>query len=461
MNTSWGLRSRVTVAFALLALMVSVLLGTLTYVLVRNFLVDEQERLASRRALLDANRVASALAGGRDDYAAILQELPVGDASPLLRTGGEWFGSVSVAPEQIPDSLLQVALDDGAAIQKFRVTGAPFLGTASRLEGALYVELVRLDSLEGTLNTVALSAAGAAGAVSLLGGFIGFRAGQRIMRPLRTLSDTAERITRGEQHVRMPDTDDPDLASITDGFNDMSAAVEERIERERRFAANVSHELRSPITAMMGTVDLIEPSLDSLPERDARLVGVLCGSVRRFNQVVLDLLEVSKVTAAPDLQVAEADIRDAVLNLLQSRAIPDRLVDGPEVRVFTDVRHLRRVIANLLDNARKHGEGVVRVVVDAHSGGARIYVDDAGPGIDPDDVARLFEPFNRGRGSERTDGAGLGLAIARTHAAAISGSLEVLRSPEGGARMQLSIPSLPPPELPADADWPAAEGDPQ
>jgi signal transduction histidine kinase len=253
--------------------------------------------------------------------------------------------------------------------------------------------------------------------------------------------------------VRLPDTDDPDLASITDGFNDMSAAVEERIERERRFAANVSHELRSPITAMMGTVDLIEPSLDSLPERDARLVGVLCGSVRRFNQVVLDLLEVSKVTAAPDLQVAEADIRDAVHNLLQSRAIPDRLLDGPEVRVFTDVRHLRRVIANLLDNARKHGEGVVRVVVEAHAGGARIYVDDAGPGIDPDDVARLFEPFNRGRGSERTDGAGLGLAIARTHATAISGALEVLRSPEGGARMQLTIPSLPPPSLPED-DWP-------
>jgi two-component system, OmpR family, sensor histidine kinase MtrB len=467
MTGGWGLRSRVTVSFAVLALISSLLLGILIYGLVRNFLVDQFETSAINRAQLDAGRVERALEGGRTDYSSILDELPAGaDAQPMLRVASEWFASgVTVAPADLPGSLLTVAEQQGASLQRFTVQAVPYLAVAVQGQDSLYVEVSPMSPLGGVLDTLALSAAGAAAAVSILGGFVGYQAGQRLMRPLRRLSATADRITEGERNVRFPDSDDPDLAPITDAFNDMSRAVEARIERERRFVANVSHELRSPITAMMGTVDLVQPRLDQLPPREARLLEVLCSSVRRFNGMVLDLLEVSKVTASPLLQVEEVDVRDAVEDLLVARGLGDKLYAGPEVRVFTDVRHLRRVMFNLVDNAGKHGGGLVSVTVRTAEPservedrpGAVVDVDDAGPGVPTEDAARLFEPFARGSGTETVEGMGLGLAIAGEHARAISGQVRVLVSPAGGARFRLLIPSLP--HDPAEAGDDAGDSD--
>jgi two-component system, OmpR family, sensor histidine kinase MtrB len=112
--------------------------------------------------------------------------------------------------------------------------------------------------------------------------------------------------------------------------------------------------------------------------------------------------------------------------------------DQPVVR--TDARRFERIIGNLVDNAQRHGAGVVQIVVEREPSVVRVFVDDAGPGIDQDVAERIFEPFSRGEGSSTTPGAGLGLAIAQDQAGVLGITLHVTSSPHGGARFVVELP---------------------
>jgi signal transduction histidine kinase len=276
----------------------------------------------------------------------------------------------------------------------------------------------------------------------VIGGAIGRYLGGRLMRPLERLGDGARQLAAGDLSVRLPDTGDPDLDPISDSFNEMAVAVASRIERERRFVANVSHELRSPLTTVVGTAELLEQHRDSFPPREARLVTSLAGQARRLTRILLDLLEISSVTAAAPVQRDATDLAALAESVLVSRNLDPALVVGDRPVVVTDARRVERVLANLVDNAVRHGDGLRQVLVGAGSRRIRVHVDDAGPGIEGDSD-RLFEPFARGGRAEerRVQGAGLGLAIVREQAGAIGATVAVGRSPFGGARFTLDLPA--------------------
>jgi len=435
-----GLRTRVAAAFAVLSLMVGGTVSLTTYAVASWYLVSQRESAALTRAVLDSRAAGAALAAGIPASEALIAIPSVGTSQPMLRVDDTWYtAGVTVPPDELPSELL-VAAEPGGATQRTTVGGDPYFLVAIPVGSALYVEVFPLRDLDqilvwgGWTLVVLTLLAGVFGAV------IGATAVGRLLRPVRRLGVAAQRIAGGELSTRIELTGDRDLDPIAESFNDMAGAVQARIARERRFSGNVSHELRSPITAALGTAELLEARSDRLPEREAGLVGVLAQQVRRMSQMLLDLLEISRIGSDDPPQWESADIAALCREVVEMRGLDAAMVVGDEPVARTDARRFERIIGNLVDNAQNHGEGLRAVVVEADARHVRIKVDDSGPGVDEALRERLFEPFARGSSAHRTEGAGLGLAIALEQAHVLGGTLWVESSPQGGARFVAELP---------------------
>lgn len=443
----FGLRSRVALAFGSLSMLVALLVAGGTFQFTSSYLIAQRETSALTRAVFNARSLDAAIAGGEAPGRA-LNSLPVvGSSQALLRVGDTWYArGVSVASDQLPDSLIKVTLAAEGAHQRFEVGGTPYLGVGVYTPSGLYFELFPLTELSDTLSRLARYALSLIIAAFVVGGGMGRYLGSRLLRPLVRMGAGARRLAAGDLSVRLAESGDPDLDPLADSFNEMAEAVASRIERERRFVANVSHELRSPLTTVVGTAELLESHVDRMSPRDAKLVTGLASQSRRLSSILLDLLEISSVTARAPVQADATDIAGKIEAILADRQLPANLLSGARPVVVTDGRRVERIVGNLVDNAGKHAGGVRAIAVTGftQAGGqqlVRVDVDDAGPGIDPAAADRLFEPFVRGgRATEaRVDGAGLGLAIAQEQAQAIGGTLVAGRSPFGGARFTLTI----------------------
>lgn len=434
------LRTRVAVTFAALSLTVAGLVSATTYAFASWYLLSQRETASLTRAALDARAVDAFLVAGATASEALEQIPSVGTSQPMVRSGSTWYtAAVTVPPDALPADLLALSTSGGAQ-QRVNVSGDPFYVVAIPVQSGTYVELFPLRDLDRTLTlgggilTVMTLMAG------LLGAIIGASTVGRILRPVRRMSDGAQRLAGGDLNTRMELTGDPDLDPISDSFNDMAKAVQARIARERRFSANVSHELRSPLTSVLGTAELLERHTDELPARETGLITVLVEQVRRMSQVLLDLLEISRIGADDPPQWESADVAALCREVAQQRGLDPGLVIGDRPVVRTDARRLERIIGNLIDNAERHAGGVVQVIVQRDRGAVRILVDDAGPGITAEVRERLFEPFARGQSATQTEGAGLGLAIVREQAHALGGEVAVEASPVGGARFVATLP---------------------
>ncbi|MDH3958377.1 MAG: HAMP domain-containing histidine kinase [Actinomycetota bacterium] len=439
----FGLRTRVALVFAVLSAFVAVLVASGIYLISRTYLTNERQSIGLTRALLDARSVDTAIAGGSQPGEVLSQQPVIGQSQALMRVGTVWYSRGStVAPSEIPESLIDLMLTEGGAQQTFAIDDEYYYAVGVYTRSGLYVELFPLADLLETLRNGALLLVLLAIGAFLLGGAVGRYIGGVLMHPLRQLADGARQLADGDLSVRLPDTGDPDLDPISDSFNDMALAVASRIERERRFVANVSHELRSPLTTVVATAELLDEHRDTFRPREARLVTSLATQTRRLSRILLDLLEISSVTATAPVQRDVTDIAGLVEGVLGARNLKLGILAGDRPQILTDARRVERVVANLVDNATRHGDGVRQVLVIAGGGRVRIHVDDAGPGVRPEEAERLFEPFARGSdvNERRVEGAGLGLAIVRDQAAAIGAHVTVGNSPFGGARFTLDLP---------------------
>ncbi len=247
---------------------------------------------------------------------------------------------------------------------------------------------------------------------------------------------------------RLPDEDDPDLESLVKSFNEMADAVQARLQREQRFTSDVSHELRSPITALRASVDVLETRRDDLPERSQRALDVVIGQIRRFDQMVLDLLELSRIDAgAGDTRIEDVHLRDTVARIASRYGFSQVVIDSRvgDLIVATDPQRLERIISNLLINARDHADGSSKITIDASVSDYKIGVWDNGPGVAPGESERIFERFARGSASRHRIGTGLGLALVKEHAQALGGSAWVEPGPLTGSTFFVSLPISPRP----------------
>ena len=180
----------------------------------------------------------------------------------------------------------------------------------------------------------------------------------------------AEAIAGGRLDTRLEGGDDPDLEALVTSFNHMAQALEERIERDGRFASDVSHELRSPLMTLAASIEVLATRREEMPDESAQAaVDLMAADIARFQQLVDDLLEISRFDAGVARlsldEVSPVELVHQAVDVSTDRDVPIEAAPTlDELVVRADKRRLVRVIANLLDNAEKYGGGATGVTVD-------------------------------------------------------------------------------------------------
>jgi two-component system, OmpR family, sensor histidine kinase MtrB len=447
-----GLRSRIVLGFAVGTLLVSVVLVVTTFLLARGYLLEQREASLTRQAFADANVLNSRLATAGAEVGDLVGELvPSGGADVVVRADDAWFSSsLDVGARDVPVGLRDIVESGEAATVPIATAEGPALmiGVPLRAAGVEFYEAAPLTELRQVLRTLAVVLAAGAAAATAAGAAFGVWASRRAVQPLEQVAGAATRIAGGELTTRLPATDDPDLVAIVAGFNSMVDALSARIERDARFVGDVSHELRSPLTTLVTSVEVLAARREELSPRGQQALTLVEGELGRFRRTLDDLLQLARIDGAGAMDAAApVSISVLVREVLAStgRSVPLTTAPDGDTTVTGDKFSLERAVSNLLDNADRHAGGPKAVRVERRGDTVVVTVDDAGPGVALDGRERIFERFARGQGAARRSlpGAGLGLAIVAETAARHGGAAWCADAPDGGARFCLSLPAVP------------------
>ncbi len=448
-----SLRTRVTLAFAVGALLLSAGLATLTYELSRSYLARQRETSALRQTYANARLVRAAMATDASIPELLASVQSPDRSSPVLRYRGGWYQAASgLGPKSLPRAMIAIVGAGGAARQRLRVGGTPQIVVGIPLpavDGA-YFEIFQLVELDRTLRILLNSLIAAALVTTVAGAGMGWWASRRVLSPVAAVSAAAAAVASGRFDVRLEESGDPELSRMAASFNSMTEALLARIQRDARFASDVSHELRSPLTTLAAALEVVSSRRDEMPERARLGLDLLGDEIGRFERLVENLLEISRIDAG----VEELVVEDVVLGQFVREALRAHRpgVSPPAVElgdraaatvVRADKRRLERVLANLVDNADRYGGGVARVVVEGEDGWAGFAVEDAGPGVSPEERDRVFERFFRGRAAGMRgagEGSGLGLSLVQEHVGLHGGRVWVEDREGGGARFVVRLP---------------------
>lgn len=455
-----GLRQRILLIMSLGSVALSVFLATTTFGLTRSDLISERDETAIETAERNKRIVDS-------DLRPTFPTEPAGAKRSLDNIGVQhymlwyrdrfWYANPPYTSSNVPPDLIEQVVENGeAARQIVRIDGELniVVGWALPDIGA-YFEFFPIDDVDSNLSDLRVALVLAAAITTGLGTLLGVFAARRAVRPLGTAAQAASAIAGGRLDTRLEKTEDPDLSVLTESFNDMAAALERRVERDARFASDVSHELRSPLMTLAASVEVMEARRDELPERARSALDLLSSDVVRFQGLVEDLLEISRFDAgAIRLNMDEMMAAEFVRQAVAVSSVPTTPVHvGPRAEtalIRGDKRRLARVIANLIDNARAYGGGSPEITMtiddpdDEPISHLLIAVEDRGLGVAPEERELIFERFARGGGAGRrtgSEGAGLGLSLVDEHVRMHGGRVWVEDRLDGepGARFVIEL----------------------
>jgi signal transduction histidine kinase len=397
-----SLRWRLALAFALLAATVAGVVGVVVYE------VTADDLLSRARVAAVAQVQAAALMYPLTRPALPRSVLPSGDPSvpaalrSAVRRGqvasysGTWNGDPVVwAGRRTVDGETELYVRDSYAAQR-----------------------QELAALRRTVIEVTV-------VVTIAAALVGMLLAGRLSLRLRRAAATAERVAAGELDARIHAGGRDEVTRLGDAIDGMAEAMQQRIEQERRFVADVAHDLRTPLTGLKTAASLLEPGevADAIRER-----------VDRMQRLVEDLLEIARL----DSGTATADLRQVELGAFVAEVAGSRqgvtVSTNGACPVLVDPRRLERVLDNVLDNAVRHGGRPVEVRVSHH----RIEVADSGPGFSPELLAHAAERFTTGDPA-RGGGIGLGLAIASGQCHVLGGELRLANRPDGGALVTIEL----------------------
>lgn len=272
----------------------------------------------------------------------------------------------------------------------------------------------------------------------------------RALRPAEEIRRQVDRISSAALDRRVPEPDGSDeVARLARTMNRMLDRLERAQYRQRRFTADASHELRTPLATIRQAAEVALAHPDRTGVAD--LARTVLTEELRVQRLVEDLLLLARSDERGlHLRADVVDLDDVVFDEARRlrAAHPALTVDTARVsagRIVGDVEALRRILANLGDNAARHAAGAVAFGLGESPSGVRLTVDDDGPGIPAAERERVLGRFvrldaSRGRSPDRGGGAGLGLAIVAELVAAHGGTLHILDAPSGGARVELTFP---------------------
>jgi signal transduction histidine kinase len=269
---------------------------------------------------------------------------------------------------------------------------------------------------------------------------------RRISRPVADLLGAAERLGQGDYDVHVEPDGPRELRSLTSTFNDLASRLAATDEQRRRFLADVTHELRTPLAVLQSG---IEAQIDNIHPRDDHHLGSLLEETQLLGRLVDDLhtlalADAGKLALHRERAHPAALVAEAVESHLALAARKDvRIVVTAQESIPTidvDRARIRQVLANLLSNAVRHAPAGTEVTVRVHDADGRVAftVTDAGPGIPAEQLEHLFERFSRSADSR---GSGLGLSIARDLVQAHAGNMRAWNEAGGGAAVSFDVPA--------------------
>ena len=448
-----SLRTRFTLFLGLTALVTSTALTILTYTTARTYLLDQRSQVARVQTFANATAAVNSFRFGpitADDVGSFINSVRTDDGGFALIESGVGkcgkprciYAKNQALPEFFPQELRdQVLLDGRTGQQVFTFEGKPYIavGVSMPAVDANYFEAFSLASTDHVIRVIGTALIVGSLVITLLAGALGYWTSRRLLKPVSRVAAAAGGIASGGLHTRLSPESDPELNRLAQSFNDMADTMQNRIEREAQFASDVSHELRSPITALSAAVEVLDARRMDLPDRTQQALDVVVDQVRRFDQMVLDLLELSRLDAGvTDINREELALDEIVRRIAQRYGfgeVPIEVDPRANTTIWMDKLRLERILANLLDNARHHGGGPTLIGISPDKGGGLLMsVEDSGPGVARGERQRIFERFARGTAARHRIGTGLGLALVAEHAQALGGDAWVEDKSGGGAR---------------------------
>lgn len=329
----------------------------------------------------------------------------------------------------------------------------PYLVGGTRIVGGGptgYVSL-SLEQEREDLNALAWSLAIATGLALIGSALLAQAAATTVLKPVQRLGDAARQLGEGKLDTRLRVTGTDELADLSRTFNNAAASLQKKIddmsareESSRRFVADMSHELRTPLTALTAVTEVLEDEADTLDPMIAPAVTLVVSETRRLNDLVENLMEVTRFDAGTArLVLDDVDVADQVTACIDARAWLDAVELDAERGMMArlDPRRLDVILANLIGNALKHGGSPVRVSVRTTGPELVIEVRDNGPGIPEAVLPHVFDRFYKASASRpRSEGSGLGLSIAMENAHIHGGDITAANAPDGGAVFVLRLP---------------------
>lgn len=378
------------------------------------------------------------------------------------------LSTLTSTPASVVSPQMRAAVEEGSAqpwqFVELTATGVPgvVVGSSLEIRSAGTYELYFVYSLEGEQQTLSLIqqvlAFGAFALVALVV-IMTFTVTLQAVRPVRSAARVASRLAEGRLSERMPVRGNDEMATLARTFNEMAESLQRQITRmeglsrlQRRFVSDVSHELRTPITTVRMASDILYDARATFPPDVSRSAELLNNQLDRFETLLADLLEISRIDAgAARLEFERIDLGDvareeveAILPAIAGRGVAIRLWMSPGTHVASmDRPRVSRIVRNLLSNAVEHAEGKpIDVAVVGGKRGVAVVVRDYGVGLTPQQAEHVFDRFWRADAARaRTmGGTGLGLSIAREDAALHDGKLEAWGSPGNGASFRLMLP---------------------
>ena len=387
-----------------------------------------------------------------------------GDFRAVLATedarGGNqaWAGRLDTIPLD-----LRRAVQSGALAVEFKtVDGAPMViyGQPVRTAGRdlQFYLLFSLSAEQRTLGLVQSTLIVGGLVLILLLAAVTSLVTRQVVRPVQQAAEVAERFADGHLEERMPVKGDDEVARLAESYNEMAGSIQSQIRQleefgalQRRFTSDVSHELRTPLTTVRMAADVLFASRDQLPAALRRSSELLVEELDRFEALLADLLEISRLDAGmAELGAERTDMQSVVRRAVEAvRGLAEesgtRLeLDVPSgVYAEIDARRVERIVRNLVANALDHGEGKpVQIRLGADEDSVAVLVRDHGLGLRPGEAGLVFNRFWRADSSRarRSGGTGLGLSISLEDARLHGGWLQAWGEPGRGAAFRLTLP---------------------